>query len=81
VSGNTRLVFATDADANHLTKNLNAFSSLLEAVNEANGDGADYILGKIRGIGHGGGVQVAADSAEYRNMERFLRMLEGRASG
>ncbi|MCY4213450.1 MAG: hypothetical protein OXF68_07485 [Gammaproteobacteria bacterium] len=77
VSGNTRLVFATDADANHLTKNLNTFSSLLEAVNEANGDGADYILGKIRGIGHGGGVQAVADSAEYDNMERFLRLLEG----
>ena len=65
-SGNTRLVFVTDADADHLSKNLSAFRSLLESVNEATGDGADYVLGKIQGVSHGGGVQVAAGHRRVR---------------
>ena len=77
VSGNTRLVFVTDADVNHLTKNLNAFRSLLDSVNDATGDGADYVLGKIQGVSHGGGVQVAAGTDEFADMERFLGVLEG----
>ena len=81
VSGNTRLVFVTGADVDHLTKNLNAFRSLLEAVNEATGDGADYVLGKIQGVSHGGGVQVAAGTDEFAAMEQFLGVLEGGGSG
>ena len=76
-SGNTRLVFVTDADADHLSKNLNAFRSLLESVNDATGDGADYVLGKIQGVSHGGGVQVAAGTDEFDNMRRFLELLGG----
>ena len=39
-------------------------------------DGASYILSKIQGaLGHGGGIQVAAGTDEYANMERFLRVL------
>ena len=81
VSGDTRLVFVTDADPDHLSKNLNAFRSLLESVNEATGDGADYVLGKIQGVSHGGGVQVAAGTDEFADMERFLDVLEGGGSG
>ena len=81
VSGNTRLVFVTDADVDHLTKNLDAFRSLLESVNEATGDGADYVLGKIQGVSHGGGVQVAAGTDEFADMEQFLGVLEGDGSG
>ena len=47
-SGNTRLVFVTDADAEHLSKNLDAFRNLLETVNDTSGDGVDYVLDKIQ---------------------------------
>ena len=80
-SGNTRLVFVTDADADHLAKNLRAFKSLLESVNDATGDGADYVLGKIQGVSHGGGVQAAAGTDDFAAMERFLGVLEGGDSG
>ena len=81
VSGNTRLVFVTDADPDHLSKNLNAFTSLLESVNDATGDGADYVLGKIQGVSHGGGVQAAAGTDDFAAMEKFLGVLEGGDSG
>ena len=39
-------------------------------------DGASYIVNKIQGaLGHGGGIQVAAGTDEYANMERFLALL------
>ena len=38
-------------------------------------DGADYILNKMQGVGHGGGVQVAAGTVDHANMERFLALL------
>ena len=77
VSGDTRLVFVTDADPDHLAKNLAAIMGLLNTVNDATSDGADYILGKIQGVSHGGGVQVAAGTDEYADMQRFLGVLEG----
>ena len=74
VSGNTRLVFATDADPDHLTKNFSVFEDFLAEVE----DGASYILNKIQGaLGHGGGIQVAAGTEEFSNMERFLGLVEG----
>ena len=38
-------------------------------------DAANRILNKIQGVGHGGGVQVVAGSADFDNMERLLRLL------
>ena len=38
-------------------------------------DGATYILNKIQGVAHGGGVQVAAGTPEFADMERFLGLL------
>ena len=70
-SGNTRLVFATDDDAEHVTKNLAVFETFLGEVE----DGADLILNKIQGVGHGGGIQVAAGTDEFVDMERFLGLL------
>ena len=81
VSGNSRLVFVRDSDPDHLAKNLAAIKGLVDTVNDATGDGADYILTMIRGgLGHGGGVQVAEGTDEYDNMERFLGVLEGTGS-
>ena len=80
-SGDSRLVFVPDADPDHLSKNLQAFKRLLESVNDATGDGADYVLGKIQGVSHGGGVQAAAGTDDFAAIERFLGVLEGRDSG
>ena len=78
VSGSTRLVFVTDDDAEHLTKNLSVFETFLEEVE----DGAAYILNKVQGaLGHGGGIQVAAGTDEFSDMERFLGLLEGQEVG
>ena len=74
VSENTRLVFVTDDDADHVTKNLSVFETFLEEVD----DGAAYILNKIQGaLGHGGGIQVAAGTDEFSDMERFLGLFGG----
>ena len=71
-SGNTRLVFVTDANPDHEAINLQVFEDFLDEVQ----DGASYILNKIQGaLGHGGGIQVAAGTDEYADMERFLALL------
>ena len=70
-SQNTRLVFVGDDDDDHLTKNLAEFQSLLDEVD----DGAEYILNKIQGVGHGGNVQVSAGTDEFLAMQRFLELL------
>ena len=77
VSGNTRLVFVTDADADHLATNFSVFETLLDEVE----DGADLILNKVQGVSHGGGIQLASGTEEFSNMERFLGLLEGEAVG
>ncbi len=70
-SGNTRLVFVRDTDADHLAKNLAVFETFLEEVEE----GAALILNKIQGVGHGGGIQVPAGTDGFADMERFLGLL------
>ena len=71
-SGNTRLVFITDANPDHQAINLQVFRDFLEEVE----DGANYVLNKIQGaLGHGGGIQVATGTDDYSNMERFLSLL------
>ena len=75
VSGHTRLVLARATEANHQALNLQTFRSLLDAV--ADEGGANYVLTKIQGVAHGGGVQVPAGSSDLTNMEWFLRLLRG----
>ena len=75
VSGHTRLVLARASDANHEALNLQTFKALLEAV--ADEGGANYILNKIQGVSHGGGVQVPAGSSDFASMEWFLSQLGG----
>lgn len=77
ISGHTRLVFLPAAAAGREAHNLEAFRAFVASV----GEGADRILDKIRGIAHGGGVQVPAGSADFADMERFLRILEREAGG
>ena len=75
VSGNTRLVFVTDDDPDHVTKNFSVFETFLDEME----DGAELILNKVQGVGHGGGIQLAAGTDEFSAMERFLGLLEGEA--
>ena len=71
VSGHTRLILHPSSNPDHGTLNLAVFENFLADVE----DGANLILNKIQGVGHGGGVQVAAGSDDFANMERFLGLL------
>ena len=71
VSGNTRLVFVRASEADHEASNLRVFEDFLTEVD----DGASVVLNKIQGVAHGGGVQVAAGTADFAHMERFLTLL------
>ena len=71
MSGHTRLVFVPSSQPDHEAHNLGVFEDFLE---EEEG-GASYILNKIQGVAHGGGVQVAAGTPEFAEMARFLELL------
>ena len=74
LSGHTRLVFVRSSDTSgYEASNLRSFENLLDDL--ANEGGAGYILNKIQGVAHGGGVQVQVGSAEFANMQRFLGLL------
>ena len=76
VSGHTRLVLSPSSVEGHEALNFAVFENLVSIVDDA----ANLILNKIQGVGHGGGIQVEAGSADYANMERFLRLLGGETS-
>ena len=71
LSGHTRLVLQPSSNPDHGALNLAVFENFLADVE----DGGDLILNKIQGVGHGGGVQVAAGSDDFANMEHFLGLL------
>ena len=71
VAGATRVQFARASEVNHETRNLEVFEDFIDEVD----GGATLILNKVQGVGHGGGVQVAAGSDEYGHLERFLALL------
>ena len=73
-SGNTRLVFVRATDSpDHEALNLQTFQNFLAAV--ADEGGGSYVLNRIQGVGHGGGVQVSPGTEEFVNMQRFLGLL------
>ena len=77
ISGHTRLLFVRSSNPDHLALNLQAFRDFFTEVEGA----AEWILNKIQGVGHGGGVQVPAGTADFTNMERFLALLGGDVGG
>ena len=77
ISGHTRIVFSPSSESDHVSRNLAVFENFVASVE----GGADKILAKIQGVGHGGGIQVPAGSADFANIERFLRLLDGSSSG
>ena len=73
-SGHTRLVFVRSTDTpDHEAQNLQTFENFLAAA--ADEGGGSYVLNKIQGVGHGGGVQVSPGTEEFANMQRFLSLL------
>ena len=78
LSGHTRLVFLRRSAASEVgyeALNLRAFENLLDDLRDEGG--GSYILNKVQGVSHGGGVQVASGSADFANMQRFLGLLGG----
>ena len=71
LSGHTRLIFQSSSNADHAARNLAAIRNFLATVE----DGANRILNKIQGVGHGGGIQVPAGSDDFANMASFLGLL------
>ena len=71
IAGATRLHFERQSNPAHEALNLKAFEDFVAEVD----GGADYVLKKIQGVGHGGGKQVVAGTPEFTAMERFLGLL------
>ena len=59
------------ASADHQALNLEALRRFLDEVE----DGAEIFLNRIQGIGHGGGVQVAANTEDHVQVARLLARL------
>ena len=71
-SGHTPLVFMRDTDPDHLMNNLKVFEDYVAEV----AGGAERILNKIQGsLAHGGGMQVASGTEEYRGFETLMELL------
>ena len=77
ISGHTRLVFLPSSEPGYESRNLGVFQDFVSSVE----DGADTILAKIQGVGHGGGIQVPAGSENFASMESFLRFLGSTSTG
>ena len=71
VAAGARLIFQAGDDAQTRTHNLRVFEDFLAQV----ADGADVILHRVQGVGHGGGVQVAGDTEDHAHLARFLARL------
>ena len=59
------------ASANHQSLNIEALKTFLADVPDA----AALLLNRVQGIGHGGGVQLAADTEDFVHMARLLTRL------
>ena len=77
ISGHTRLVFLPSSEPGYESHNLGVFQDFVSSVE----DGADTVLAKIQGVGHGGGIQVPAGSENFASMESFLRFLGSTSTG
>ncbi|MFT5484135.1 MAG: hypothetical protein ACI9GW_002797, partial [Halieaceae bacterium] len=73
LSGHTRLVFVADSDPSYHLLNYQNFVDL--ATEEENT--SHYVLTKIQGVDHGGGVQLSPGSDGYEAMSEFLFLLTG----
>lgn len=74
-AGGTSLIFER-ASGTSQSANIAAFEGLLNR----RADGLNYILRKVSGNGHGGGRQLAPGSANYNNLEEFLKLSSSSSS-
>ena len=74
---NSRLQFNPATVEGHVELNQAVFEALIAILGEDEDvdDPVTYILNKVQGVGHGGGVQTAAGTADYASLERFLGLL------
>ena len=69
-SGHTRLVFKQPDEPDYRALNLAQIEALVDT------EGADYPLNKIQGAaGHGGGIQVPADSQEFADVALLFQVM------
>ena len=75
---NSRLQFSPSTVVNYMELNRAVFESLVAVLDEDDEieDPVAYILNKVSGgIAHQGGTPVSAGTADYANLERFLRQV------
>ena len=77
VSGNSRLVFVRSTTPDYQTLNQQAFENFLSVVP----NGANTILDRVRGVAHGGGVQLPSNSEDYDNLATYLDLLGAEVNG
>ena len=68
VAGSTPLIYSTSESSN------------LQVIRDyvtTDSEGANRILDKSRGVGHGGGAQLSAQSTDYTNLVAFLEAISG----
>jgi hypothetical protein len=58
-------------NGNTVSANIAKFEALLDGRS----NGKQYILGKVSGNGHGGGMQLPTGSAGYASLSEFLSLL------
>ena len=73
----SRLQFSPSTVEDHVALNLAVFEALIAvlAEDEQVEDPVAYILNKVQGVAHGGGVQLAAGTDNFASLERFLGLL------
>ena len=74
--GVSRLQFSPSTVVDHINLNRGVFDTFVSTVE----DPVDLILNKVQGVAHGGGIQLTAGTADYANLERFLRQLADESS-
>lgn len=75
LSDHTRLVFVDDSTTDYHILNYQQFVDL--AADQT--DTTDYVLGKVQGVNHGGGVQLTPGSSGFEALSAFLTLLTGDA--
>lgn len=63
-----RIVFEPGLDASVVSNNYQVFQSFL--LDDSSN--ADLVLAKVRGVSHGGGVQLSSSSEEYQSLSTFI---------
>ena len=69
LSGHTRLVLMPGTD--QIDHNIGIFQDFVNSIN----GGGDLLLDKVRGVAHGGDVQLAGDSSSFQDFDDFLGLV------